>query len=105
MPPLRSSREIKDDRRTLSPKRSVNQSVNLYNQGGIQVFSKSPRFQGSYQSKETIDLYFYQAPSDFSQKKKGTAFGYGEKFDFTKVYEKAPGVGRYEIPSTWDKYK
>lgn len=31
--------------------------------------------------------------------------GYGEKYDFTKQHEDAPGVGRYEIPSTWDKYK
>ena len=44
--------------------------------------------------------------SDFdSKRKKGTYIGYGNKHDFTKDYEQAPGVGRYEIQSVWDKYK
>ena len=39
------------------------------------------------------------------KKKKGTYIGYGNKHDFTKVLAPNPGVGRYEIPSVWDKYK
>lgn len=31
--------------------------------------------------------------------------GYGNKFDFTKPKEVIPGVGKYHIPSVWDKYK
>jgi hypothetical protein len=37
--------------------------------------------------------------------KRGASIGYGDKYDFTKQYERAPGVGRYQIPSVWDKYK
>ena len=79
--------------------------MNLYNKGGIQVFSRSPRF-ADYGKKQSVDLFFYNPDSDFEgKKKKGTNFGYGEKYDFTKVYEQTPGIGRYEIPSVWDKYK
>ena len=106
LPPLKSSRKIQENKTTLSPKRSKNQSVNLYNKGGIQVFSKSPRFQ-EYGSKQSVDSFFYRASSDFEVEggRKGTSIGYGDKYDFTRDHKLAPGVGRYEIPSTWDKYK
>jgi hypothetical protein len=37
-------------------------------------------------------------------KHRGAFIGYGGKHDFTKDHEISPGVGKYMIPSVWDKY-
>lgn len=44
--------------------------------------------------------------SDFDLKKRrGASIGYGEKYDFTKELKSNPGIGKYAIPSLWDKYQ
>lgn len=43
LPPLRQ--KSLESKTILSGKRAINLSVNMYNQGGIQHFSKSPRFE------------------------------------------------------------
>jgi hypothetical protein len=48
----------------------------------------------------------YVRESDFDVRlKKGPHIGYGQKYDFVKPSVDNPGVGRYEMPSVWDKYK
>ncbi len=43
--------------------------------------------------------------SDFDGKKnKGAFIGYGDKYDFTKDRKDNPGIGKYQIPTVWDKY-
>lgn len=103
LPPLRSSRNLHHEKRTLSPRKSHNVSINVYNHGGAQIFSRSPRFEKG--KRNDADSFIYKAESDFDGSKRGSSIGYGEKYDFTKQYERAPGVGRYQIPSVWDKYK
>lgn len=103
LPPLRNSRSNSLDHSsaTLSPRKS---HTNVYNTGGGIILGKSKRF--SYdKSEDHGDSYFFRPESDFEKKNRGAYIGYGKKYDFTKVYEKAPGVGRYQIPSVWDKYK
>lgn len=44
--------------------------------------------------------------SDFDVKRKrGAYIGYGDKHDFTKEIRANPGIGKYVIPSLWDKYQ
>lgn len=105
LPPLRSSRNLSRQKHTLSPHRSPNISVNIYNSGGSQFFNRSPRFDDRKNNYEA-DSFSFKPESDFEVKRKrGASIGYGDKSDFTKQYERAPGVGRYQIPSVWDKYK
>lgn len=67
-------------------------------------FSKSRRFESA--EKEGYESYTYVRESDFDVKnRKGPYIGYGQKYDFVKPLVHNPGVGRYEIPSVFDKYK
>ena len=100
LPPLKNISRMS----TLSPKKQKMRGAQVFNINGSIKFSQSKRFEKNqftgYQS------YTYVRDSDFdSKRKKGTYIGYGNKHDFTKDYEQAPGVGRYEIQSVWDKYK
>ena len=100
LPPLKSISRMT----TLSPKRQRTKGAQVFNMNGAIRFSRSPRFEDN--SKEGYESYTYVRESDFDgRRKKGTSIGIGEKHDFTKDYYRAPGVGRYEIQSVWDKYK
>lgn len=37
-------------------------------------------------------------------KKRGPHIGFGDKHDFTRNVKFNPGIGKYQIPSLWDKY-
>jgi hypothetical protein len=51
------------------------------------------------------DSFVLIRESDFDiKKKKGAFIGYGDKHDFTKEVKQNPGIGKYQIPSLWDKY-
>ncbi len=51
------------------------------------------------------DSFVLIRESDFDIKKKTGAFiGFGDKHDFTKEVKQNPGIGKYQIPSLWDKY-
>ena len=61
-------------------------SVNMYNGGGSQFFSKSPRFDGNQKGYEA-DSFSFKPESDFqAHRKRGVSIGYGEKYDFTKQF-------------------
>ncbi len=64
MPPLRSSRNLLQQKRTLSPRKSQHLSVNVYNFGGEQVFSRSPRFK-DLKADYNGDSYVFKPDSDF----------------------------------------
>lgn len=77
----------------------------MFNVNGSIRFTRSPRFENK-QDNEGYQSYTYVRDSDFDvRKRKGASIGYGNKHDFTKDIKLNPGVGRYEIPSVWDKYK
>lgn len=70
---------------TLSPKQSVKTKSHQYNAVGSIKFSKSPRFENP--AKESYESYFANPDSDFdARRKKGAFIGYGNKYNFTKVY-------------------
>ena len=100
LPPLKSVSRMA----TLSPK-NKHTHFELFNSNNAIKFSKSPRF--ATPKYEGYDPYAYVRESDFDdkQKKRGTSMGYGNKYDFVKPLKPNPGVGRYEIPSVWNKYK
>ena len=108
LPPLRSSRNKQTSSQptkvSISPSNKQTNNRNVYNRGGSITFSRSPRF--SIDKKQHPDSFFYHGESDFENKiNKGAFIGYGNKSDFTKIVQRNPGVGRYQIPSLWDKYK
>ena len=75
----------------------------MYNSNGTIKFSRSPRFDENHEN--TGSSFTLVRESDFdAKKKKGTFIGYGEKHDFTKDVKLNPGIGKYQIPSLWDKY-
>ena len=83
---------------TISPRSKKHSFV--YNQGGYQSFSRSPRFESDRQ--EHPDSFLYNKASDFDSKnKKGASIGYGERYQFTKAVESNPGAGRYYIPVSY----
>ena len=67
-------------------------------------FPKAQRFTSA--QKPGYESFTYVRESEFGKNKStGPYIGYGQKSDFVKPYVKNPGVGRYEIPTVWDKYK
>jgi len=36
---------------------------------------------------------------------RGASFGYGEKADFTIAKKQVPSVGKYNLPSIWNRYE
>lgn len=76
---------------------------NIYNKGHDIKFSRSPRFPEPKQILHN-DPFFYRRESDFEMQNRGASIGYGDKMDFTRNNRVLPGVGRYQIPSLWDKY-
>jgi hypothetical protein len=77
----------------------------VYNSNGAIKFSRSPRFDENYENNKSGSSFTLVRESDFdARKKKGTFIGYGDKYDFTKDGMHNPGIGKYQIPSLWDKY-
>ena len=90
LPPLKSISRMS----TLSPKTDRTRGANVFNVNGAIKIPKSQRFE-SYE-RPGYESYNYIRESDFDGKnKKGTYIGYGNKYDFTKMLARNPGVGRY----------
>lgn len=70
------------------------------------IFSKSPRFDQKFDNNKSGDSFTLVRESDFDvSKKKGPFIGFGDKYDFTRNVKHNPGIGKYQIPSLWDKYQ
>ena len=56
----------------------------------------------SYLSEDKRDFRFIN--KRVNKYYRGASLGYGNKLDFTKGNKFNPGVGKYVLPTIWDRY-
>ncbi len=74
------------------------------------VFSKEKRFTNYEDKQSGIVSYLQEKHRDLifletnNKNYRASSFGFGTKANFTKEFLQNPGVGRYQLPSIWDRY-
>lgn len=79
-----------------------NSPLNLSKSKHLYSFPKSTRFK-DFPPKYNCEQSCYDLPS--SKMKRSAAFGYGNKYDFTKSASKNPGPDTYQITSVFSPNK
>lgn len=69
------------------------------------VFSKERRFQDYTDKQNPIVSYLTsELQSTNGSQYRGASLGFGSKEDFTRSSRYNPGVGKYHLPSIFDRY-